>query len=149
MTSYIHDDCDGTASRILAAVADCPEHDDRAIQCGVCHIYRSNVEWARTVGPAPAKRAARSRAPRRPLLPVLSWDDSQAQYGCMYPGDHGVTRDGVEFDSRKTAAKYLREHRHHHDTCGHNDICGFSLLGQPCQAYEVHEGRCYDCQFGA
>ena len=69
----------------------------------------------------------------RPLLPVLSWEDSAAVFGGqMYPN----------------AGAYADGHTHRHTGCGHVVQCIHADLGEPCQAYEWIGPRCWRCDDG-
>jgi hypothetical protein len=65
-----------------------------------------------------------------PILPILSWDDSQNRFGCMHPD----------------AELYVKPHRHHNG-CGHTSECAWPSQGEPCQAYEHWDEKddCWDC----
>lgn len=69
-----------------------------------------------------------------PLLPVLSWERSAADFdGAAWP-DSGA---------------YLVAHLHRHEQCGHLSRCRFPDRDEPCQACECHDRTCWDCQLAA
>ncbi|MEV0732329.1 hypothetical protein [Polymorphospora sp. NPDC050346] len=65
-----------------------------------------------------------------PLLPVMAWDDATAAFKGLWPN----------------SGAYLSPHLHRHDGCGHVASCGWPWRDEPCQAYEVHDPTCWDCQ---